>query len=132
MSDQDLTRSLTKLSQLLDSAAPKVKIVILDSCRDNPLLNSGSKSLGGSKGLARLSLDDTSGGTLVAYATKPNQVAADGTGRNSPFTTALLAHMETPDLDVRFDTAASFAEYVCDAAVTACVEAVPCGAATAA
>jgi len=95
------TLSLLKLSQLLDNAAPKVKIVILDSCRDNPLLNAGNKSLGGTRGLARLDLNDTAGGTLVAYATKPGQVAADGNGRNSPFTTALLAHMETPDLDVR-------------------------------
>ena len=95
------TLSLAKLSQLLDGAAPKVKIVILDSCRDNPLLATGSKSLGGSRGLARLDLNDTAGGTLVAYATKPNTVAADGTGAHSPFTTALLAHMETPDLDIR-------------------------------
>ena len=95
------TLSLLKVSQLLDNAAPKVKIVILDSCRDNPLLNTGNKSLGGTRGLARLDLNDTAGGTLVAYATKPGQVAADGSGRNSPFTTALLAHMETPDLDVR-------------------------------
>ena len=95
------TMSLSKLSQLLDAAAPKVKIVILDSCRDNPLLATGNKSLGGTRGLARLDLNDTAGGTLVAYATKPGAVAADGNGRNSPFTTALLAHMETPDLDVR-------------------------------
>lgn len=95
------TVSVAKLSQLLDAAAPKVKIVILDSCRDNPLIGAGARSLGGTRGLARLDLNDTTGGTLVAYATKPGAVAADGTGRNSPFTTALLAHMETPDLDVR-------------------------------
>lgn len=39
-------------------------------------------------------------GTLIAYATQPNNVALDGDGRNSPFTTALLKHMVTPGLEV--------------------------------
>ena len=92
--------SLSKLGNLLDAAAPKVKLFILDSCRDNPLLAAGNKSLGGNKGLARVEIAGD-GGTLVAYATRPGSVAADGTGRNSPFTTALLARMAAPDIDIR-------------------------------
>lgn len=95
------TVSLDKLLELLDGAGPRVKIVILNSCRDNPL----SKALvrgAGTRGLARLDLDAGSAkGTLIAYSTSPGSVAQDGTGRNSPFTTALLAHIETPDLDIR-------------------------------
>jgi hypothetical protein len=95
------TMSLDKLLELLDGAGPKVKIVILDSCRDNPLtkmLVRGS----GTRGLARIDLEAGSAkGTLIAFSTSPGSVAQDGTGRNSPFTTALLAHIETPDLDVR-------------------------------
>ena len=43
---------------------------------------------------------EPSGETLVAYAAKEGTVAADGEGRNSPYTTALLAHLEEPGLEV--------------------------------
>ena len=38
----------------------------------------------------------TGSGTFIAFATEPDSVAADGTGRNSPFTTALLKHIDQP------------------------------------
>ena len=38
--------------------------------------------------------------TLIAYATDPGEVAADGSGRNSPFTAALLEHLGTPGLSL--------------------------------
>jgi hypothetical protein len=40
-------------------------------------------------------------GTLVAYATQPDRVAADGEDRNSPFTKALLKHLPTPGVELR-------------------------------
>ena len=40
-------------------------------------------------------------GTLIAFATQPNRVAADGEGRNSPFTRALLKHLSTAGLEFR-------------------------------
>ena len=92
--------SLDKLLKLVDGAAPKVKIVILDSCRDNPLTRTLVRGAG-TRGLARIDLDAASAkGTLIAFSTAPGSVAQDGTGRNSPFTQALLAHMETPGLDI--------------------------------
>ena len=36
----------------------------------------------------------------MAYAAKGGSVAADGEGRNSPYSTALLAHVEEPGLEV--------------------------------
>ncbi len=39
---------------------------------------------------------------LVAYAAKDGTVAADGDRRNSPFTSALLRHLETPGLEINF------------------------------
>jgi Caspase domain/YARHG domain len=93
--------SLDKLLDLVDGAAPKVKIVILDSCRDNPLTRTLVRGAG-TRGLARIDLDAASAkGTLIAFSTAPGSVAQDGTGRNSPFTQALLAHMQTPGLDIR-------------------------------
>jgi len=70
----------------------KTKLVFLDACRDNPFVRSGSRGV--SKGLAPISVAQ---GTLIAYATKDGQVASDGVGqKNSPFTTALLQHLDDP------------------------------------
>jgi uncharacterized caspase-like protein len=39
-------------------------------------------------------------GTMIVYATQPDNVALDGEGRNSPFTTALLKHIATPNVEI--------------------------------
>ncbi len=78
-------------------------LVILDACRDNPFAaamqrhgsTKSTRAIG--KGLARV---EPAGQMLVAYAAKEGQVAADGAGRNSPYTAALLAHVETPGLEI--------------------------------
>jgi hypothetical protein len=57
-----------------------------------------ARTLGLTRGLARL--DQLGHNTLVAYATAPNQTAADGIGIHSPFTNALLTHIDTPGLEV--------------------------------
>ena len=51
------------------------------------------------RGLSRPEMEDSD--VLVAYAASPGAIAADGDGQNSPFTTALLHHLVTPDLDIR-------------------------------
>ncbi len=68
----------------METAGNPTSIVVLDSCRDNPLPETAR---GG-------------GGSLVVYATEPGSTAADGDGRNSPFTSAFLEHVGTPGLDV--------------------------------
>ncbi len=80
----------------------KTNLVILDACRNNPLARNlarsmGTRSAGIGRGLAR---ETTGIGTLIAFATEPDNVALDGDGKNSPFTTALIKHIETPGLDV--------------------------------
>jgi uncharacterized caspase-like protein len=72
-----------------------IRLVFLDACRDNPLADILSK-LGGagiSSGLAEVQIENSGAGTLVAFATSPNEVAYDGSGQNSPFSAALLAHL---------------------------------------
>ena len=80
------------------------KVLLLDACRDNPFesaltrsmaLTRTSSSLG--RGLAKIR---ASGGSLIAFATEPGEVALDGDGVNSPFTTALLKHIGTPGLEI--------------------------------
>ena len=76
----------------------KVNLVFLDACRDSPFSQNlarsmGTRSGGAGRGLARLG---TGIGTLIAFATQPGNVALDGEGRNSPFTTALLKASRHP------------------------------------
>ena len=74
-------------------------LVILDACRDNPFARTVRGS--GARGLGPLTLGTSSvGDTLVAYAAAAGTVAQDGAGRNSPYTAALLAHLEVPGLEV--------------------------------
>jgi uncharacterized caspase-like protein len=84
--------------------ASGVKVMILDACRNNPLaetfkrkISGASRSIETVRGLARI---DKAEGTIVAYATAPDEVATDGSGRNSPYTAALLKHLLEPGLDI--------------------------------
>ncbi|MBL4917943.1 caspase family protein [Szabonella alba] len=73
-------------------------LIFLDACRNDPLPQAVRGS-GAADGLARL---QTGVGTFVAFATEPGAVTYDGAGDapNSPFTTALLEHIETPGISV--------------------------------
>ena len=76
----------------LDASGCKMKIVILDACRNNPFERSwhrGANSRG-------LSIMNAPRGTLIAYATAPGDVANDGEGRNSPYTEAILTMLNKP------------------------------------
>ena len=97
-SDHDVEFETVPLDLVVRSVerASGLRMVILDACRDNPFAASmrragTTRSIG--RGLARV---EPAGSTLVAYAAKGGTVAADGDGRNSPYTAALLAHLEEP------------------------------------
>jgi uncharacterized caspase-like protein/TPR repeat protein len=83
---------------------PRTSIVFLDACRDNPLARNLARTVGRTRsqmigqGLAGV---ESGIGTLIAYATQPDSVALDGAGRNSPFTAALLEHIEVPGIEIR-------------------------------
>jgi caspase domain-containing protein len=80
--------------------AKTLRILVLDSCRDNPLADQLKRSIGATRalplqrGLAKI---DSPEGMIVAYATQSGHTAEDGTGRNSPYTTAFLKHIEEND-----------------------------------
>ena len=83
-----------------------LKLVVLDSCRDNPLPTDGRTLAGLTRGLAPVTLrrdsvvPEGSSGTMIVYATEPGDIAKDGEGRNSPFTSALLEHVGTSGLEI--------------------------------
>jgi formylglycine-generating enzyme required for sulfatase activity len=80
-------------------AATRVRILILDACRSNPIPQRFARGRGGSvsRGLVR---EPRTAGTLIAYSTQPDTTADDGPERNSPFMKALLAHIDEP-VDIR-------------------------------
>ena len=104
----DLRRSMVDDEQIriaLDRSSG-VKILILDACRNNPLADrftqkafGRTRAVEATRGLARI---DKAQGMVIAYAAEPGKVAFDAntTGKNSPFTTALLRRMQEPALEI--------------------------------
>lgn len=80
----------------LNASGCMMNMLVLDACRDNPFENSWTRSQGGN-GLANINAGGL--GTLILYSTAAGKVAQDGTGRNSPFTTAFLNALKIPGLD---------------------------------
>ncbi|WP_209010699.1 caspase family protein [Labrenzia sp. PHM005] len=86
----------------------KVQMVFLDACRDNPLARTLARRMGPSRsgsvgsGLAEIKVQETGGeGSVIAFATSPGDVALDGEGANSPFTSALIRHIDTPNASIQ-------------------------------
>ncbi len=101
-SERDLDFEAVKidfiLRQMEIDREQKTNIVFLDACRDNPLSRNLARSMGTrsaalGRGLAQV---QTGVGTFISFSTQPGNVALDGAGRNSPFTTALVKHIRTP------------------------------------
>jgi uncharacterized caspase-like protein len=107
LSDEtDLWRRFVRLDDVLGvlADAKGARILLLDACRDNHAVEAlraavpKSRSAGISRGLARIPHAE---GQLVAFATQPDRVAVDGEGADSPFTTALVAHLAEPGVELR-------------------------------
>jgi hypothetical protein len=94
---------LGKVINAVETTRASAKIIILDACRNNPFYRRWrSTARGGpTRGLAT-PLSSGDGGTLIAFSTAPGKEASDGIGSspNSPFTTYLLRHLRTPNLEV--------------------------------
>jgi uncharacterized caspase-like protein len=105
-SDLDMPFAAVPLEQVLNATdrARKLRLVILDACRNNPFANKMTRTAGVSsrsvvdRGFARVEPD---AGTLVIYAAKDGQTASDGDGANSPFATAFLKNLARPGVEVR-------------------------------
>jgi len=81
--------------------ASRLKLIILDACRNNPFAagmkrTSATRAIG--RGLARV---EPEGDTLIAYAAREGAVASDGDVGNSPYTASLVRRLATPGLEVR-------------------------------
>ena len=103
-SDRDADDEAIPLERLVSSTdgAKRLRLVILDACRDNPFVSKMRRERANraiASGLSKV--EPTSTDTLIAYAAKAGSTADDGNGQHSPFTSALLKNLTVPGLDVR-------------------------------
>ena len=91
---EDEALDANSILRAMEEAGNPTNIMIMDACRDNPFARSWRSA---SRGLAQMNAPS---GSFIAFATAPGSVAADGDGRNSPFTKHLLSSLSQPDLDI--------------------------------
>jgi Caspase domain len=99
LTDEADLRRMTRVDDVVADLAQarNLRILVLDSCRDNPLADQLRRSIGATRaiplqrGLAKI---DSPEGMIVAYATQAGRTAEDGDGRNSPYTAAFLKHID--------------------------------------
>jgi len=117
-SDRDVQFAAVPLDQVMASVdgAKKLKLVLLDACRNNPFVpqmrrtvpsdatvattaspNSAAPTRSIGLGLAEIKV---SGATLVVYAAKHGQTALDGEGNDSPFAVAVVQRIATPNVEI--------------------------------
>jgi uncharacterized caspase-like protein len=101
---------LTSVDELVDvlSAVDGLQLIVLDACRNNTVERDfknkiasaagGNRDVASTRGFSRI---EPRNGLIITYSTAPGQVAADGTGRHSPFTDAFIKNVVAPDLEVR-------------------------------
>ncbi|MCA0034078.1 MULTISPECIES: caspase family protein [unclassified Mesorhizobium] len=101
-SDLDVNFQTVPLDMVVDavSRAHSLRLVFLDACRNNPFANrmrlsDATRSIG--RGLSPI---EPKGSTIVFYSARDGTVASDGSGRNSPYSQALLKYLPQADLDV--------------------------------
>ena len=102
LNDEADLRRLVRVDDVIADMQPakNLRILVLDSCRDNPLAEQLKRSIGTARstsigrGLAKI---DSPEGMIIAYATQSGRTADDGDGRNSPYTTAFLKNVEAKE-----------------------------------
>jgi TonB family protein len=90
----DASQFLEMMDNIRGPNNKRVNILIVDACRNNELQRSWRST---NNGLARM---DAPGGTFISFATAPGRVAADGVGRNSPYTKHLLQALKQPNVPI--------------------------------
>ncbi len=119
-SDRDVLFEAVPLDQVMAAidGAKKLKLVMLDACRDNPFAGQvaaaapaptpvaatndagdsrSARTRSAGRGLGEVKV---SGASLVVYAAKHGQTALDGEGENSPFAVAVVQRLATPGVEI--------------------------------
>jgi len=102
--DRDAETQAVALEQVIAAvgAARKVRLVMLDACRDNPFAPTMQRTLSlklVDKGFSNI---EPGAGFMVVYAAKHGETALDGDGgADSPFATALAREIKVPKVEIR-------------------------------
>ncbi|HLQ18765.1 MAG TPA: caspase family protein [Tabrizicola sp.] len=91
---RDQSLSVNEMVGRINAMGSKSLVVILDACRNSPLPGESASGTG-------LALVDAPQNTIIAYATAPGEVAFDGAGMNSPYTSALASALDGAEADIR-------------------------------
>jgi len=102
LNDEADLRRMIRVDEIVSDLqqAKNLRILVLDSCRDNPLADQLKRSIGATRslplqrGLAKI---DSPQGMIVSYATQAGRTANDGDGRHSPYTAAFLNNIEAQE-----------------------------------
>jgi hypothetical protein len=88
---------LNDVLNTLTSVPSKTRILLLDACRNNPF-----PAISGTAGRGLAIVDAKTGapGTFMSFSTSPGAEAEDGSGADSPYTTALLSAAKEPGLSI--------------------------------
>ena len=84
---------LVDVMSTLETIPSRMRIVILDACRNNPFPNVNDAGRG-------LAIVDAPNGSIVGYSTAPGAEAQDGTGGHSPYTQAFLNVAREPNVPI--------------------------------
>jgi hypothetical protein len=98
--ETDIPLQAVRLNDILNTLASvpsKTRILLLDSCRNNPFPDINKTA---ARGLAIVDAKTGAPGTFMSFSTSPGAEAEDGSGANSPYTTALLAVAKEPGLSI--------------------------------
>ena len=100
--DRDVQDEAVSVDRILSAVenAKKLRLVMLDACRDNPFLKRMHRSIATrsiSRGLAAI---EPMGATLIVFAAKDGETAEDGTGGHSPFAASLIKRLQQPTIEI--------------------------------
>jgi hypothetical protein len=88
---------LNDVLNTLNSVPSRMRILLLDACRNNPF---PAISPTAGHGLALVDTRSGAPGTFMSFSTSPGAEAEDGNGADSPYTMALLAVAREPGLPI--------------------------------
>lgn len=98
--EADIPLQAVRLNDILNtltSVPSRMRLVLLDACRNNPFPDIGRTA---GRGLAIVDAKFGAPGTFLSFSTSPGAEAEDGSGANSPYTTALLTAAKEPGLSI--------------------------------
>jgi uncharacterized caspase-like protein len=98
--EADIPLQAVRLNDILNtltSVPSKMRILMLDACRNNPFPDI-NKTAG--RGLAIVDTRTGAPGTFMSFSTSPGAEAEDGSGADSPYTTAALTVAKQPNIPI--------------------------------